>query len=108
MNGGEAGRAPTPAWLAARRCLGDDRHMAQNALAFLDGGPADGTLIELDEPEWAPLPVLNVEVGGASSVYVRAMQRRPPSGRPWRYVPEGSPDAVGGDEDEGPLANLED
>jgi hypothetical protein len=94
--------------LVARRSLGDDRDMAQNALAFLDGGPADGTLIELDEPEWAPLPVLNVDVGGEPTVYVRAMQRRPPSGGAWRYVPEGSPDAVGADEQDAPLANLED
>jgi hypothetical protein len=83
--------------------------MTQHALAFLDGGPADGLVFELGEPEWAPLPVLNVEVGGESVVYVRAVQRRPASGRPWRYVPEGSPDAlIDEDDEDAPLANLED
>lgn len=81
--------------------------MAQNAVAYLDGGPADGLVLELDEPDWAPLPVLNVEVGGEQSVYVRARQRRPGSGQAWRYVPEGSPDAAIAEED-GPLAHLED
>ena len=82
--------------------------MAQNALVYLDGGPADGTVIELNEPEWAPLPVLNVDVGGDPAVYVKARQRRPASGEAWRYVPEGSPDAAIAEEEDAPLAHLDD
>lgn len=63
--------------------------MTRKARAYLDGGPANGLVVELDEPEWAPLPALRVEVGDRELVYVRARQEAPPSGQPWRYVPKG-------------------
>lgn len=73
--------------------------MAKRALGLLDGGPASGTLIQLDEPHWAPLGLLTLDLGGRREVvYVLAKQRRPPEGTPWRYVPEGSPDAAIEDE----------
>jgi hypothetical protein len=67
-----------------------DAGMAKHAFAYLDGGPADGVLLELDEPEWAPLSALKVEVGEAETTYVRARQSRPKPGNPWRYIPRGS------------------
>ncbi|MFZ0161227.1 MAG: hypothetical protein WAL50_19530 [Kineosporiaceae bacterium] len=62
--------------------------MAKRVLAYLDGGPANGMVVELDEPHWAPLGALTIEVAGRAYVYLRADQPRPPVGQPWRYVPE--------------------
>ncbi|MBL8932605.1 MAG: hypothetical protein JNL54_20975 [Kineosporiaceae bacterium] len=74
--------------------------MSKRVLGYLDGGPADGTLIEIDEPHWAPLGTLTLDLGGGrQAVYVLARQRRPPAGTAWRYVPEGSPDAAIQEED---------
>jgi hypothetical protein len=72
----------------------------RNALAYLDGGPASGVTIELNEPAWAPLRSVRVEVGGVETVYVRVPQRTPRPGEPWRYVPEDSPDAQAASTDE--------
>lgn len=73
--------------------------MTRRALAYLDGGPADGLVVELDEPEWAPLAALRVEVGGEELVYVRARQPAPRPGAPWRYVPKGEPTEYYGEVD---------
>jgi hypothetical protein len=62
--------------------------MSKHVLAYLDGGPANGQVVELDEPHWAPLGALRIEVDGTEYVYLRADQPRPPEGQPWRYVPE--------------------
>jgi hypothetical protein len=64
------------------------------ARAYFDGGAASGAELELDEPDWAPLPSLRIEVDGREYVYVRARQPRPRPGHPWRYVPKGSPDEI--------------
>lgn len=72
--------------------------MTRRARAYLDGGPADGTTLELDHPDWAPLTLLRLEVDGVEVVYVRAKQHHPEPGEPWRYVPR---DSVG-DGDEAP------
>jgi hypothetical protein len=63
----------------------------ENVRAYLDGGPANGVMVEVDEPHWAPLGALRIEVDGQEFVYVRADQPRPPDGMPWRYVPEQRP-----------------
>ncbi len=75
--------------------------MANKALAYLDGGPADGTTLELDHPDWAPLALLRLEVDGVDVVYVRAKQHYPEPGRPWRYVPQHSAEAEEEAEEEG-------
>lgn len=62
--------------------------MAPRGLAYLDGGPADGTTLELDQPHWAPIGALRVEVDGVEVIYVRIRQREPVPGQPWRYVPQ--------------------
>jgi len=62
----------------------------RKARAYLDGGPADGTTLELDEPDWAPLGALEVTVNHRRVTYVLAPQRDPKPGKPWRYVPEDS------------------
>lgn len=61
--------------------------MTQRGKAYLDGGPANGTLMELDQSNWAPIGTLKVEVDGVEVIYVRARQRDPRPGEPWRYVP---------------------
>lgn len=68
--------------------------MAKRALGILDGGPANGMLIELDQSHWAPIGLIEIDVEGGEAIYVLARQRRPEEGQPWRYVPEGSPDAA--------------
>ncbi len=62
--------------------------MGRYVLAYLDGGPANGRVVEVDEPHWAPLGALRIEVAGREYVYVRVDQPRPPEGQPWRYVLE--------------------
>lgn len=64
--------------------------MAKRGKAYLDGGPANGTVVELDQPNWAPIGALKVTVNGVEVMYVRAPQRDPGPGEPWRYVPQSS------------------
>lgn len=61
--------------------------MSRRALAYLDGGPANGVTLELDQPDWAPLVLLRLEINGRQCIYERVKQPRPAPGRPWRYVP---------------------
>lgn len=76
--------------------------MADKAIAYLDGGPASGLTVELDTPDWAPIAALRIEVEDIEVVYVRAPQRPPPRGYPWRYIPQGSAeDVTSAEEDEG-------
>jgi len=56
-------------------------------------------LIELSQSHWSPLGLIEVETEGGEAVYVLARQRRPEEGQPWRYVPEGSPEAAVAQED---------
>lgn len=74
--------------------------MAKRGRAYLDGGPANGMMVELDQPYWAPLGSLKVTVNGIVVTYVRARQRDPQPGQPWRYVPQSSVDYTDEDEDE--------
>ena len=57
------------------------------ALAYLDGGPASGQVVELDEPEWAPLRVIRIEVDGVEVVYARVPGEPQNDDGTWRYVP---------------------
>ncbi len=73
--------------------------MAKRGRAYLDGGPANGTMIELNQPYWAPLGSLEVTVDGIVVIYVRAKQRDPQPGQPWRFVPKNSVESTYEDED---------
>ena len=42
----------------------------------------------MDEPEWAPLGVIRIEVDGIEVVYVRAAGEPQAADGTWRYVPE--------------------
>jgi hypothetical protein len=65
------------------------------AMAYLDGGPATGQVVQLDEPEWAPIGAIRVEVDGVEVVYVRVAGEPQGSDGTWRYVPAESAPARG-------------
>lgn len=62
--------------------------MGRKALVYLDGGPGNGLTLKVDQPDWGLLPTLRLAINGVNVVYVRAKQRQPQRGRPWRYVPK--------------------